>query len=516
MIYLDVDVAISELPVNALPLVDDTDFKTRETAIAYDESGMDLVWHFLTPAGVYTQTAVTPTTAGVHDWAHKGEAYFTIEMPASGGTVNNDTEGVGWWSGVCDGVLPWTSERFCFRAAGLNNLLIEDAFSATRGLAGTALPAAAADAAGGLVISDAGGLDIDALNTNVSDIEAQIGVAGAGLTDVPWNAAWDAEVQSECNDALVALGLDHLLSAAVVGADVADNSIFAQLVSKESTADWDDFANTTDALQALRDRGDAAWLTATGFSTHSAADVRSEMDSNSTRFAAIEGDTQDLQAQIGTAGAGLTNVPWNAAWDAEVQSECNDALVALGLDHLVSTSVAGADVADDSIIAQLVSKSGTADWDDYDNATDALQAQIDSRPSNFSSLSIDGNGRVDIGSWLGTAVTTSSTSAKPEVDVFSVYDSETAANNLSVHALTLIQCAVDNATFTATTTALETDSFTEATADHMIGRLIVWTSGVLQHQMTDITDYEQANSKGKFTYTALTDTPADNDTFLIV
>jgi hypothetical protein len=40
---------------------------------------------------------------------------------------------------------------------------------------------------------------------NLSDIEAQtddIGVAGAGLTAVPWNAAWDAEVESEATDAL--------------------------------------------------------------------------------------------------------------------------------------------------------------------------------------------------------------------------------------------------------------------------------------------------------------------------
>lgn len=35
----------------------------------------------------------------------------------------------------------------------------------------TALPNAAADAAGGLPISDAGGLDLDAMNTNVNDIE---------------------------------------------------------------------------------------------------------------------------------------------------------------------------------------------------------------------------------------------------------------------------------------------------------------------------------------------------------
>jgi len=31
-------------------------------------------------------------------------------------------------------------------------------------------------------------------------------------------------------------------------------------------------------------------------------------------------------AEIGAAGAGLTAVPWNANWDAEVQSECADAL----------------------------------------------------------------------------------------------------------------------------------------------------------------------------------------------
>lgn len=31
-------------------------------------------------------------------------------------------------------------------------------------------------------------------------------------------------------------------------------------------------------------------------------------------------------AEIGTAGAGLTAIPWNASWDAEVQSEVTDAL----------------------------------------------------------------------------------------------------------------------------------------------------------------------------------------------
>ena len=43
----------------------------------------------------------------------------------------------------------------------------------------TALPAAAADAAGGLPISDAGGLDLDALNTNIGNILTDTG------TDIP-------------------------------------------------------------------------------------------------------------------------------------------------------------------------------------------------------------------------------------------------------------------------------------------------------------------------------------------
>lgn len=42
----------------------------------------------------------------------------------------------------------------------------------------------------------------------------------------------------------------------------------------------------------------------------------------SADIAAIEGQTDD----IGAAGAGLTSVPWNAAWDAEVESEATDAL----------------------------------------------------------------------------------------------------------------------------------------------------------------------------------------------
>ena len=124
--WMDVDTALSEVPVNILALTDDTDFKTRETGIAYNQAGMDLVWNFVSTAGAYTQTAVTPTTGGDYDWNHQGDGMYTLEIPASGGaSVNNDTEGFGYFTGICTGVLHWRGPTIGFRAAALNNALID-------------------------------------------------------------------------------------------------------------------------------------------------------------------------------------------------------------------------------------------------------------------------------------------------------------------------------------------------------------------------------------------------------
>lgn len=187
-LWMDVDATLAEVPVNVLALIDDTDFKTREESVAYNQAGLDLVWNFVTPAGAVTQTAVTPTTGGGdYDWTSQGNGIYTIGIPASGGaSINNDTEGFGWFSGYATGVLPWRGPTIGFRASGLNDALIESAYSATRGLAGTALPAAAADAAGGLAISDTGGLDLDTL---LGRLDAAITTRSSHSADDVWAVA---------------------------------------------------------------------------------------------------------------------------------------------------------------------------------------------------------------------------------------------------------------------------------------------------------------------------------------
>lgn len=181
-IWIDVDTALSEVPVNLMPLLDDTDFKTIEASVSAAAAGMTLVWNFVTTGGAQSQVSVTPTTAGNYDWVSQGNGMYSIELPASGGaTANNDTEGFGWFTGVCTGVLPWRGPVIGFRASGLNDLLIDSAYSATRGLAGTALPNAAAEAAGGLYTRGTG---VGQINQTVNGLGNTnlINIAGAAVS----------------------------------------------------------------------------------------------------------------------------------------------------------------------------------------------------------------------------------------------------------------------------------------------------------------------------------------------
>lgn len=96
--------------------------------------------------------------------------------------------------------------------------------------------------------------------------------------------------------------------------------------------------------------------------------------------------TGDSFERIGAAGVGLTGVPWNAAWDAEVQSECADALTAFGPPtnaQLEARTIVAANYATaanlatvagyiDTEIAAILTNVGTVD-----TVVDAIKATTD-------------------------------------------------------------------------------------------------------------------------------------------
>ena len=98
-----------------------------------------------------------------------------------------------------------------------------------------------------------------------------------------------------------------------IAGKTADSTTLTEI---QATTAGAGFNNTTDSLEALRDRGDAAWTTATGFSTHSAADVwavgtRTITGGTITTYTGNTPQTGDayayLTANVGANGANLTS-----------------------------------------------------------------------------------------------------------------------------------------------------------------------------------------------------------------
>lgn len=197
----------------------------------------------------------------------------------------------------------------------------------------------------GVYVGGTGAAALEATAQSILTDTAEIGAAGAGLTDLGgMSTTMKAQVNTEVDAGIADARLDELLAADsdIDGAaPPAVGSVFHELMTK--TAGSFTYDQTTDSLEALRDRGDAAWATATGFSTHTAADVWAVA-------------TRVLTAGTNVDGSTFTAVPWNAAWDAEVQSEVQDAIEANHLDHLLAATYdpAAKPGAADALLNELV------------------------------------------------------------------------------------------------------------------------------------------------------------------
>lgn len=108
------------------PCIDDTDFKTREEALTYDQAGMEIDVILEKHDGTIVTTAVIPTVAGDYDWAHTDQGYYELELPASAGiSFNNTEEGILKVVGYCTGVLPFSSVSYDVVPEKVYNSLVE-------------------------------------------------------------------------------------------------------------------------------------------------------------------------------------------------------------------------------------------------------------------------------------------------------------------------------------------------------------------------------------------------------
>ena len=246
--------------------------------------------------------------------------------------------------------------------------------SATRGLAGTALPDAAANAAGGLPVSSGGGL---ALDTKLGYLQAAITSTILGRIDaaISTRSSHDAAAVKTAVEAagshltLIKAKTDNLpdspaavgsnmgtvssvtgnvggsVASVTAGVSLAADAVSAAALKADAVAEiadgvWDEIisghsgaGSTGAALAAAGGSGDP-WSTALPGAYGSGTAGKIIGDNINAPIGTVDTVVDAIKAvtdAIGATGSGLSAVPWNAAWDAEVQSECTDAITAASL-----------------------------------------------------------------------------------------------------------------------------------------------------------------------------------------
>lgn len=255
----------------------------------------------------------------------------------------------------------------------------------------------------------------NSINERIATLDDNYTTTKAGYLDEAISSqATPAEVRAQVNQALDSLKLDHLLlTKPGVGVGPTDSTFIALLASKSTNGAWSTYNNTTDALEAIRDRGDVAWITATGFSTLTTANIHDQtsrvMDSlrldhllltkpgagvaptDSTFFALLAtkstggtwsnyNNVTDALEAIRDRGdvAWITATGFSTLGAADIHTQTSRVMDSLRLDHLLLTKPGiGAAPTDSTFFALLVSSSTSGAWSAYVNTTDALQALRD-------------------------------------------------------------------------------------------------------------------------------------------
>ena len=195
---------------------------------------------------------------------------------------------------------------------------------------------------------DAAGAEWDdlliSINTAVNDIDDVDAVVDAIEVDTQAIEVDTADIQGRLPATLVSGRMDSDVGAKTGNVALsAQEKLDVNVEADTALTDYDPPTRTeatSDKDEIVTDLDD---VKGTGFvkDTHSLVDIEAFVDlidDGTSGLAKIATDVAAILVDttvIGALGAGLSNIPWNSSWDTEVQSEVDDAIKALHLDHLV-------------------------------------------------------------------------------------------------------------------------------------------------------------------------------------
>ena len=287
-------------------------------------------------------------------------------------------------------------------------------YSVTRGLAGTALPAVAADGAGGLPISDAGGLDMDAILADTNEIQGKLptnNIMGSSDTD---NHDTDIDaILVDTNEIQGKLPTDYIMGSSDVDdhdtdidAILADtNEIQGKLPTNNIMGSSDINDHDTDIDAILADTNEIQGKLPTGYLMGSSDTANHDTDIDSiltdtneiqgklptnyimgssdvanhdTDIDSILADTNEIQGKLPSktylAGSSDADGGIDSTEAAVIATQVNNSIEGYNLDHLCKNATAAADmtteVADNTILSRMLANGDTSA---FDPSTDGLQ-----------------------------------------------------------------------------------------------------------------------------------------------
>ena len=331
-----------------------------------------------------------------------------------------------------------------------------------------------------------------------------------GATGLDSEVSIDGAAFSDATNEATEIGTSGIYYLDLVQAEMNGDAIVVQV--KTSSAG----AKTTPIVLYPQESDDLR-VSVTHFGGTAGTFAAGRPEVNTSHVSGTAQTARDLGATLGVAGAGLSAIPWNAAWDAEVQSEVADALAVYDPPTRAELT---SDI--DSILAILGTPAGAslaADLLAIDNFVDGLEASLADATFGLSAIET----LVDELESRLTAVragyldnlSAGAAALQTSVDDLEGRLTAALATALQAHGLGIGRGVVDAS---STTTAVIFKSVNGAAAsavnDFYNGRHIVFTSGALALQATSISDYTGASRTA--TVPALTSAPAEDVTFIIV